>query len=269
MGFLDSYPADLAEWERDARLVKRGFVHPWRSHVGAGNGESFFDALVRDHLWPDSVVFDVGCGHGAYTCALAGGCARAIGVDRDPEVLELARELATERGVGNVEFRPLTFGSGAEGALAEVPERSVDVFVCRRGPVLGRWLDLARRLARPGAVAIGIHPTGPAGAVPPWNSQLPASLRLGRVFGYDEVRSWVTGALPDGDQRVRLEGCWWLDVPERFDDPAQLYARLAGAANAETSYADVKDDLTKLFDGYDGTLELRHTRLVWKVALHS
>jgi hypothetical protein len=28
--FLADYPADLADWERDERLVSRGFVHPWR-----------------------------------------------------------------------------------------------------------------------------------------------------------------------------------------------------------------------------------------------
>src|SRR5918999_3777556 len=35
--FLADYPADLADWERDERLVSRGFVHPWGvfAHVKA------------------------------------------------------------------------------------------------------------------------------------------------------------------------------------------------------------------------------------------
>ena len=263
-GFLDTYPVDLAEWEHDDRLEARGFTHPWRSQVAPGNGEAFFDALVHAHLRPESSVLDVGCGHGAYACRLAGRCRRVIGVDRDLDVLALAGELAAERGVSNVDFALLTAEPDAE---IDLPDQSVDLFVCRRGPVLARWLAWAERLGRPGAVALGVHPTGPAGAIPPWNAELPEPLRLGRVFDYAEVRSWVTEALAGPDPRGRLDGCWWLDVPEYFDDPEQLYRRLADSRRAEIPYPAVKGELSALVERYGGRLELRHCRLVWKVTL--
>jgi SAM-dependent methyltransferase len=269
-GFLAGCPADLAEWERDDRLVSRGFTHPWRSEVAAGNGEAFFDALVHAHLRPDVTVLDVGCGHGAYSCRLAGGAGRVVGVDRDPGVVGLARELAAERGVGNAEFHTLAAEPGAE---LDLPDGSVDVFVCRRGPVLERWLPWALRLASPGAVALGIHPTGAAGAVPSWNSQLPEPLRITQVFDYATVRSWVTRALDRQEVAAaakadpELTSCWWLDVAERFDDPEQLHRRLAGGSGVP--YTDAKDSLTALLADHGGSVELRHCRLVWKVRFTS
>nr|WP_269091153.1 class I SAM-dependent methyltransferase [Actinopolymorpha cephalotaxi] len=215
---------------------------------------------------------DVGCGHGAYSCRLASAARRVVGVDRDPGVVALARELAAERGIANAEFRTLAAEPDAE---LDLPEDPVDLFVCRRGPVLERWLPWALRLARPGAVALGIHPTGAAGAVPPWNSRLPEPLRIGQVFDYATVRSWVTRALDpaSGDgtnpaaSRAALTGCWWLDVAETFDDPEQLYRKLV--SNSGVSYADVKESLTALLADQGGSVELRHCRLVWQVVFGS
>lgn len=260
-GFLSDYPADLADWERDERLVSRGFTHPWRSDVAAANGEAFFDALVRDSLRPGAVVLDVGCGHGAYAMSLAAACpdGRVIGVDRDASVLALARELAAERGARNVEFL-----LGEPSAELEIPDRSVDLFVCRRGPVIGKWLPLAQRVAKPGAYAIGMHPTGAAGAIPDWNDELPEPMRIERVFGYEEVREWVTAGI--AGSAATLHGCWWIDVPEMFDDPEQLYAKL-GPADTGVPYKQIEPDLAAILDRRGGRAELRHTRLVWRVDL--
>ncbi|MEQ7006981.1 methyltransferase domain-containing protein [Actinopolymorpha sp. B17G11] len=311
-GFLDRYPADLAEWQDDERLVSRGFVHGWRSQVAPGNGEAFFDALVRSLVSPSFVVADIGCGHGGYAQTLAPLCRHVIGVDGDPGVIDLARQLATERGVANIDFRVLRLDEGAGengagengagengagengagengagengagengagengagsglsdgGAGVGVPDASVDVFVCRRGPILTKWLDPSLRAARPGAVAVGMHPTGPAGAVPPWNADLPEPLRIERVFGYDEVRGWVTSGIDQAAGRIHLDGCWWFDVAETFDEPAELYAKLAGRRGGVPSWPAVKEDLTRLFTAYGGTLELRHCRLVWQAS---
>ncbi|GAB3424966.1 class I SAM-dependent methyltransferase [Flindersiella endophytica] len=260
--FLSDYPADLADWERDERLVSRGFTHPWRSDVAAANGEAFFDALVRDSLRPGAVVLDVGCGHGAYAMSLAAACpdGRVIGVDRDARVLDLARELAAEREVSNVEFLV-----GEPSAELEIADRSVDLFVCRRGPVIGKWLPLAQRVAKPGAYAIGMHPTGAAGAVPGWQDELPEQLRrIERVFGYEEVREWVTGGL--AGSRATLQSCWWFDVPETFDDPGQLASKLGLVFTGDPNEL-IQGELTALLDRHAGKVELRHTRLVWRVDL--
>jgi SAM-dependent methyltransferase len=120
-GFLDTYPSDLDERQGDERLIQRGFVHGWRSRVAPGNGEAFFDALVRTNLRPGSVVLDVGCGHGSYLRSLVPPAARGIGVDADPEVVAFARELAAECGARNVEFHACDLrapGSGEPGSDA-------------------------------------------------------------------------------------------------------------------------------------------------------
>lgn len=266
--FLASCPADLSEWERDGRLVTRGFVHPWRSSVAAGNGESFFDTYVRSVLsvlGPDTVVLDVGCGHGSYALSLAPLCRRVIGVDRDGGALELGRELAVERGIDNVDFVPVSFGSsGADSGASPAVEldEPVDLFVCRRGPVLGKWLSMAYLLGAPDAALIGIHPTGdPVVEL----AGLPDALRSGRSFGFDEVRDWVVSAVDADDGPARLHGCWWFDVPERFDDLAELYARLpAGKPDLEHA----RPSLEAVFAQHGGSVEVRHRRLVWRVDLH-
>lgn len=260
--FLASYPADLSECERDGRLSRRGFVHAWRSAVAPGNGESFFDSYVRSVLSESFVVLDVGCGHGSYAMSLAAHCRRVVGLDRDWIALALARELAAERSVGNVAFVPAEFGAGEPIDLdIDLPDGSVDLFVCRRGPVLAKWLPLALRLARGDAMLVGIHPTGDP--VADWTGELSESLRFGGSFDYAEVRAWVTAPL-DGEPRARLHGCWWFDVPERFDDPAQLHARLAGRPGVG-SYDQVRPELDALFARHGGSVDVRHRRLVWRV----
>jgi SAM-dependent methyltransferase len=272
-GFLVGCPPDLGEWQDDERLARHGFVHGWRSRVAPGNGEAFFDALVRSFVRPESVVADIGCGHGGYSLTLAALCQQVIGIDGDARAIHLARDLATERGVANVDFHTFRLDDGAAAGTRDpaagvgVPDATVDVFVCRRGPVLARWFALGLRAARPGAVAIGIHPTGAAGAVPPWNDDLPVSLRIDGTFGYDEVRRWVTSGIDRAPDRITLDGCWWLDVAEHFDDPAELYAKLAGRREDVQSWPDVKDALTRLFEAHGGTVELRHCRLVWQASL--
>lgn len=253
MGFLDEYPPDLTAWQHDDRIAQDGFAHRWRSRVAPANGEAFFDALVRGQLRPSDIVMDVGCGHGDYTCRLATTCAQVIGVDADPAAIRLARDLASERGVHNVRFETAQLPGPGPSATD-----LVDIFVCRRGPTLDKWMSMARRVGRPGAVLLGIHPTGTAGAIPEWNSELPEQLRISRVFGHDDVLAWVT-------RTARPHSSWWFDVPETFDDPMQLHARLGGGV----AYQDVEKELTNLLARHGGSLELRHCRLVWRVDLDS
>ena len=85
--------ADLDSWQTDHRIAERGFTHPWRSTVAAGNGEDEFVTALDNLVRPDDVVLDLGCGHGELTIAVAARAARVIGVDRDPDRLALARRL--------------------------------------------------------------------------------------------------------------------------------------------------------------------------------
>jgi SAM-dependent methyltransferase len=266
VSFLEGYPGDLTGWVRDERIAKQGFSHPWQSRVAAANGEIFFDELVRGHLSADMTVADVGCGHGDYTMRLAASAAHVIGVDQDPAAISLARTLASERQISNVDFieSPLNANASSSAPHAVSGRSSVDLFVSRRGPTLSKWLHWALSVSRPGVFAIGIHPTGRAGAVPSWNDELPDHLRIRKneIFTYEQVLQWVTSAL--AETPARLHSSWWLDVPEVVDSADELHARLTGDRAAQ------EPDLLRLqslIDHQGGSVELRHCRLVWKVSL--
>ncbi|GIJ00622.1 methyltransferase family protein [Sediminihabitans luteus] len=74
--------------------------HRWRT---AENSAAFLLSSLHD----GATLLDVGCGPGTVTVDLAGhvGGGRVIGVDASAKVLESARELATTKGVTNVEFQ--------------------------------------------------------------------------------------------------------------------------------------------------------------------
>lgn len=89
-----------------------------------------------------------------------------VGVDRHAELLELAGELLAESGLTNVRFIQAALAGPEDvrpGGPLPLPDRSVDLVVDRRGPPPVRYLDdLVHRVARPGALIIGMHPTGTA-----------------------------------------------------------------------------------------------------------
>jgi SAM-dependent methyltransferase len=266
VSFLEGYPGDLTGWVSDDRIAEQGFSHRWQSRVAAANGEIFFDQLVRGHLSADMTVADVGCGHGDYTMRLAASAAHVIGVDQDPVAISLARNLASERQVSNVDFieTPLNAEISSPPLRAVSGRSSVDLFVSRRGPTLSKWLHWAFSVSRPGAFALGIHPTGRAGAVPSWNDELPDRLRIQKdeIFNHEQVLQWVTSALTETP--ARLHSTWWLDVPEVVDSADELHARLTGDRSAQgPDYLR----LQSLIDHQGGSVELRHCRLVWKVSL--
>lgn len=60
--------------------------------------------LAGGMLNNESSVFDLGCGTGRYSIALAGRCAKASGVDVSEKMLERARQRAAELGMANVSF---------------------------------------------------------------------------------------------------------------------------------------------------------------------
>ncbi|MEZ2390542.1 methyltransferase domain-containing protein [bacterium RCC_150] len=63
-------------------------------------------AFVIPHLTPGTSVLDVGCGPGTITCDFAELVApgKVVGLDRSPDIVAQAAELAAERGIENVEF---------------------------------------------------------------------------------------------------------------------------------------------------------------------
>jgi len=54
---------------------------------------------------PDDTLLDVACGGGIVVCAFAPHLRHATGIDATPAMLERARVLAAEKGIGNVTWR--------------------------------------------------------------------------------------------------------------------------------------------------------------------
>jgi len=263
---------DMDSWLREPRIAGRGFAHRWQSSVAAGNGEDALIALVDQYLRSDCDVLDLGCGHGELTLTLAARCRTIVGIERDPGYLELAKELAAEQNITNAQFFQVNL-AGAEDedrVFAGIPlaDESIDLFVNRRGPILRRYLDEAIRVARRGAVIVGLHPTGNIPA-PPWCDELPEPYRhLFMALSFDEVTGWVTDPLHAAG--ISDYSLWWIDVPEFLRNPYELYVRLGGQGISHgLVYQDIEPQFTKLFDQYSTThgVVLRHQRLLWQAYL--
>lgn len=265
---------DMDSWQQDPRIAARGFVHRWQSTVAAGNGEDAFIDLVNQSLQPDCDVLDLGCGHGELTLLLAKRCRSIVGIERNPDYLELAKELAAEQKITNVQF----FQANLAGLKDEdrsfagipLPDASIDLFINRRGPLLQRYLGEALRVARCGAVIVGLSPTGNTVA-PIWSDLLPEPYP--HVFGtlpFDEVSAWVTEPLRSVG--ITNYSLWWLDVPEFLHTPYELYTRLNVALTSDPpEYQTIEPQLVKLIEQY-GTpqgIVLRHQRLLWQVNLNA
>jgi SAM-dependent methyltransferase len=256
--------SELDLWRRDHRIAERGFNHAWVSRVADGNGEDFFLDTLEQLLRPDDVVLDLGCGHGELTLGLAERTRTAVGVDRDATYLTLARELARERGVANVEFVEFTFTSGTSAQRSRLPlhDASVTLVVNRRGPTADKWIAEVWRVARPGTPVLVMHPAG-SPPRPEWADELLPS--LGRCFGsvpMDEVRSWLE--TPLAEESITDYQLWWLDVPEWFTAADDLYHRLVGNHPNPPEITDVMPALERVLARHAGNqgLPLRHQRLV-------
>jgi SAM-dependent methyltransferase len=262
----------MDSWLRDPRIAARGFAHRWLSSVAAGNGEDAFIALVDQYLRPDCDVLDLGCGHGELTLTLAARCRTIVGIEREPGYLELAKELAAEQNVTNAQFYQVNLAGfeDEDRVFAGIPlaDDSIDLFVNRRGPILRRYLDEAIRVARRGAVIVGLHPGGNTPA-PTWRDQLPEPYRhMFMARSFDEVAGWVVDPLSTAG--ISDYSLWWIDVPEFLRTPYELYVRLGGSQTSDApEYKKIEPQFTKIFKQYSTShgIVLRHQRLLWQVYL--
>src|SRR5437868_10861212 len=71
--------------------------------IPSGVNTTFWKLLVAEPL-RDAVVLDVGTGAGRVALAVAPLCKSVVGVDRESDVIEEARQRADAIGIRNVEF---------------------------------------------------------------------------------------------------------------------------------------------------------------------
>jgi SAM-dependent methyltransferase len=140
------------------------------------------ERLLRDAgVGPGLRVLDAGCGHGRVTwiaARLVGERGRVLGLDRDANLLEVARQQANELGLSNVSF--------AEGDLRFVGSEhgSFDAAVGRR--VLMYQRD-------PVAAVVGLAASVRAGGVVVFQ-ELDSTMGPGHVAPlplHDRVRGWI------------------------------------------------------------------------------
>lgn len=105
------------------------------------------EQLAIDPSWD---VLDVGAGRGRFGLLFAARGCRVVGVDLNPDMLDLAREAVRKRGLEErFEVR-----AGDAQALGEFEDERFDVVLCMEVfdhlPDLGAALREARRVLRPG-----------------------------------------------------------------------------------------------------------------------
>jgi SAM-dependent methyltransferase len=240
-----------------------GYFYPWRSTLGADNGEDAYTRLVEAHISPDKVVLDAGCGHGTDMLAFAPKVRRFIGYDAVESFIAIARRRAADAGLGNVELVLANSSPNHNSGAARIPvaDHALDLIISRRGPT--NWIADARRVCRPGARLIQLNPL--PGPPVPWNGELPEALRFaenpanpGRPELAAQIETMLTAA------NLRLDESRLFDAPEVFDKPQELYRALTFMRfePEAPSWDDARPHLERLFARH-GPIELRQRRLLW------
>ena len=98
-----------------------GYFYPWRSALGEDNGEDAYTRLVENHLSPDKVVLDAGCGHGDDMLAFAPKARRFLGYDAVESFIAIACRRAAEAGLANVELALGNSSPRLNGGVARIP----------------------------------------------------------------------------------------------------------------------------------------------------
>lgn len=232
-----------------------GFFYPWTSTLDGEDGEGAYGRLVMQHLTPEAVVLEAGCGHGPDIPRFAPQVARYIAYDAVDGFLAAARRTLSEKGLANVELVCANSSPRFNDGRARVPARdaSVDLIVSRRGPT--NWIADAPRVCRPGARLIQLNPLA---AVPAWNETLPEALRMADE---GDVAARIAELLAGAGLAVERD--WTFDVVETFARPVDFHVFLT--FTRPQPYADARTVLERLFADHAGPegLEIRRRRYLW------
>lgn len=123
------------------------------------SGEDLRRLVEAARLTGQESVLDLGCGAGHTALAVAPGAREVVAVDVTPQMLEVARGLASERGVENVSFRL------ADATALPFSTGSFDLVTSRYSAHHyadpGRALEEVARVLRPGARLLLVDTVAP------------------------------------------------------------------------------------------------------------
>jgi SAM-dependent methyltransferase len=107
----------------------------------------YWQHRIAPQLSPAMRVLDVGCGKGHFLLELSACFRTGLGIDNDPEHIQMAEEAKRAEGVDNVDFLLLDY----PGEIARLAPASFDMVVSLRGPVAenAESIQAARRLLCP------------------------------------------------------------------------------------------------------------------------
>ncbi len=103
--------------------------------------------LMAKQLSPAMHVLDVGCGDGSILLELSTNFQTGLGIDIDPEHVQMAEEAKCARGIKNVDFLLQDFPR----EIAQLHPKSFDMVISLRGPVpdTSEGIQAAYQLLRP------------------------------------------------------------------------------------------------------------------------
>jgi len=103
--------------------------------------------LITQQLSPAMHVLDVGCGDGGILLELSTRFHTGLGIDNDPEHIQMAEEAKRAQGMHNVDFLLLDFPR----EIAQLQPESFDMMISLRGPVpdTSEGIQAAHHLLRP------------------------------------------------------------------------------------------------------------------------
>ena len=253
------------DWYDHLVTLQEGYYYPWESVLDPRNGAQAFEDMVMSSLSEDTVVLEVGCGHGELALQVAQHCKKVIAYDRVPEYISIARQKQKVSGISNLEFLVHDAMNPTEDGVAlPAEDSSIDLVICRLGP--HHWIEDAGRICSKGAQLIQLSPMEEP--IPAWSSILPHAMHYensGRHSGAGSIHQSVDNRLHQAG--LTLHGGWSFDVPEVFSSHESLYQMVTwGLPPSEIpGLDDVSDKFAKIFDRFaepDGVV-LRHCRYLW------
>jgi SAM-dependent methyltransferase len=90
-----------------------------------------WENLIAPQLSPAMHVLDVGCGKGHFLLELSTSFHTGLGIDNDPEHIQMAEEAKRAQGIHNVDFLLLDFPR----EIGQLQPESFDMVISLRGPV--------------------------------------------------------------------------------------------------------------------------------------